>query len=89
MALIGLFYFVKRACSGVEVRRKDVERVVKNCNRCRSIDPSAIRWSTGELSVESVWYRVAYDVTHHGGVAYLLGFGGFIVLLSVGFQFGF
>ena len=54
------FYFVKRACSGVEVRRKDVERVVKNCNRCRSIDPSAIRWSTGELSVESVWYRVAY-----------------------------
>ena len=43
-----VLYFVKRACSGVEVRRKDVECAVKICNLCRSIDTSSVRWSVGD-----------------------------------------
>ncbi|KFD60909.1 LOW QUALITY PROTEIN: hypothetical protein M514_26898 [Trichuris suis] len=61
-------YFVRR--SEPTVTRRQVKSVVANCEACQSIDPSPIRWKPGSLSVE-VWQRLAMDVTHCGGQAYL------------------
>ena len=54
-----------------EVSRDEADRVVKNCQECQSIDPSAVRMDGGELSVDDDWRRVAMDATHHGQQRYL------------------
>ena len=54
-----------------EVSRDEADRVVKNCQECQSIDPSAVRMDGSELSVDDDWRRVAMDVTHHGQQRYL------------------
>ncbi|XP_067949646.1 uncharacterized protein [Watersipora subatra] len=51
---------------------KDViERVVKECQICKQIDPSPVRWERGNLEVEKVWHRLAVDITHVGRIPYL------------------
>ena len=54
-----------------QVNRRDVETVVKACERCNSIDPASVRFVHGELGVESIWSRLAADVTHVNGQAFL------------------
>jgi len=46
---------------------KLVQRVVRDCRPCCSIDPAPIRWDKGHLSVARSWSRVAVDVTHYKG----------------------
>ena len=62
-------YFAKEA--QLNVTRKDVEAVVRNCSQCNSIDPSPLQIEHGELAVEKDWQRVAIDVTHLGNQKYL------------------
>ena len=54
-----------------KVKRPDVVRVVKGCDRCQSIDPAPVTHKPGELSIDEVWCRIAVDVTHYKGEAYL------------------
>ena len=45
--------------------------MISDCELCSSIDPAPVKWRKGELTVETVWGRVAMDVTHVQGRAYL------------------
>jgi transposase InsO family protein len=64
-------HLVRRSHPGVAIARRDVESVVQACAQCRSIDPAPIQWERGTLEVEENWWRVACDITHHGGSKYL------------------
>ena len=48
-----------------EITRSEVERVVKECARCNSIDPAPVKWNSGHLYVDSCWERIAIDITHY------------------------
>ena len=54
--------------------RQQVKQEVAGCEACQWIDP-ALRGEnmvpTGDLSVDSNWFRVAVDVTHFNGQLYL------------------
>ena len=63
-------FIVKQCYPGIDVKRKKVEEVVKQCRRCKEIDPVPIRWKHGFLHVKAVWDRVACDVTHYGNKKY-------------------
>uniref|UniRef100_A0A5S6QBG4 Integrase catalytic domain-containing protein n=1 Tax=Trichuris muris TaxID=70415 RepID=A0A5S6QBG4_TRIMR len=63
------FYFAKR--SDPDITRRQVQAVVSGCEICKSIDPAPVKWRQGCLSVERVWQRLAMDITHCGGHAYL------------------
>ena len=39
---------------GPAVSRKDVQRVVKVCQVCQSIDPAPVKWAKGELNVDTI-----------------------------------
>ena len=52
------------------VRRGQIEKVVRECQRCQSIDPAPRTHREGELSVDEHWKRVAIDVTHFRSVPY-------------------
>lgn len=62
-------YFVKKY--GCCANRRDVKNVVSACDVCGSIDPPAVKWNRGSLSVEKVWDRLAIDITHFRGKSYL------------------
>jgi hypothetical protein len=64
-------YTVMKSCPKVNVTMKDVQQVVKTCERCNSIDPAPIRWEQGTLEVNQTWCRVACDVTHYNAKRYL------------------
>ena len=53
------------------VGKDDVKSVVKNCDKCQSIDPAPVSHTHGELGVDHVWGRLAIDVTHFRGLPYL------------------
>ena len=53
------------------VTRADVKSVIAGCDVCQSIDPAPVKWPPGKLDVDTVWQRVAMDVTHFRGRAYL------------------
>ena len=63
------FFFARRVLPGVT--KGLVREVVSGCELCRSFDPAPVKWRKGELSVDRVWERVAMDVTHVRGAAYL------------------
>lgn len=54
-----------------QVTRDEVERVVRACSQCNSIDPAPMKWRKGSLSVKNCWERVAVDTTHYGADMYL------------------
>ena len=56
---------------GSSVREEDVSKVVSECHICKRIDPAPVRWEKGELWVQDNWARLATDITHHNGAAYL------------------
>jgi ribonuclease HI len=64
-------FTVKRCHPDFDVSKQEVERVVKSCKECLSIDPSSIKWEPGHLDCEETWYRLAIDVTHYGLSKYL------------------
>ena len=53
------------------VTRQSVQRVVKGCERCQRIDPAPMVHEGGEIWVTGNWRRLAVDVTHYQGAAYL------------------
>jgi hypothetical protein len=53
------------------VKKEDVVKVVKQCLRCKEIDPAPVRYEKGTLEVDTVWERVACDVTHYGTQKFL------------------
>ena len=53
------------------VTRKEMQRVVKACQVCQSVDPAPVKWTRGELNVDKIWYRVCMDITHVKGYHYL------------------
>ena len=63
------WYFVKRREPGVSCRQ--VRKVVKECDVCKSIDPAPVQWTRGSLGVARVWQRVGMDITHCKGQHYL------------------
>jgi hypothetical protein len=65
------WYVVKQCFPGKEVKKEDVVKVVKQCLRCKEIDPAPVRYEKGSLEVDTVWDRVAFDVTHYGTQKFL------------------
>ena len=53
------------------VNRDQVRSVVRQCERCQSIDPAPQRWTHGSLSVTKCWDRVSMDVCHVNDQQYL------------------
>jgi hypothetical protein len=54
------------------VSRQMVKSVVSECRQCAMIDPAVtFRWQEGTLASNSVWQRLAVDITHVNGRAYL------------------
>ena len=53
------------------VTKQSVQRVVKGCERCQRIDPAPMVHRGGEIWVTGNWKRLAVDVTHYRGAAYL------------------
>lgn len=53
------------------ITKQQVKEVVKNCARCQSIDPAPLQHEVGGLEVNAVWERLAVDITHFHGIAYL------------------
>ncbi|XP_067932885.1 uncharacterized protein [Watersipora subatra] len=51
--------------------KKDIEEVLKHCHVCERVGPAPAHWETGQVDVESDWYRLATDVTHYQGIPYL------------------
>ena len=54
-----------------DVDKELVKTVVRECQRCQSIDPAPSRHVSGDLGTEQTWERLAIDVTHYRGVPYL------------------
>ncbi|XP_045108000.1 uncharacterized protein LOC123502800 [Portunus trituberculatus] len=55
----------------VRVTRAEARATVRQCEVCRKIDPAPAKWQHGSLSVTETWWRLATDVTHYLGSAYL------------------
>ena len=53
------------------VSREEVERCVRGCSQCWTIDPAPVKYDHGRLEVERNWSRLALDVTHLGMQSYL------------------
>ena len=53
------------------VARGSVQRVVRGCERCQSIDPAPVVHTRGEIGVDETWRRLAIDVTHYRQLLYL------------------
>ena len=57
--------------AGLQVERGDVDAIVRDCARCRVIDPNPVALERGDLSVDNMWSRLAVDITHYGNQLYL------------------
>ena len=53
------------------VKREEVRKVVKNCIQSQSIDPAPNIHDPGEIWTSKNWTRLAIDITHYRGEAYL------------------
>ncbi|KFD62788.1 hypothetical protein M514_05186 [Trichuris suis] len=62
-------YFVRRL--DPMVSKREVGRVVSECDICKSVDPAPAKWKYGVLEVSQMWQRVGLDVTHCGKDLYL------------------
>ncbi|XP_067931172.1 uncharacterized protein [Watersipora subatra] len=63
--------YAAQAKCGQAVSRADVEQVVSECQVCKRVDPPPVKWEKGSLIVEDNWWRLATDITHYNGTAYL------------------
>ena len=53
------------------IKWEEVQQVVKNCVCCQSIDPAPNTHDPGEIGTSMNWTRLAIDITHYLGGAYL------------------
>ena len=63
-------YFVKEIAPGVS--KATVKTIVRECEKCQSINPAPVHWSKGALNVKQTWHRVAMDITHCNGAHFLM-----------------
>ena len=63
-------YFARRDITR-SVTRGMVQAVVAQCQICKSVDPAPVNWRHGSLDVRETWWRLAIDITHFQGRAYL------------------
>ncbi|XP_045104967.1 uncharacterized protein LOC123500329 [Portunus trituberculatus] len=63
-------FFARRDISR-PVTRAEARATVRQCEVCRKIDPAPAKWQHGSLNVTETWWRLATDVTHYLGSAYL------------------
>ena len=61
-------YLVRKV--DLHIKREEVQKVVKNCVRCQSIDPALNIHDPGEIGTLKNWTRLAIDITHYRGGAY-------------------
>ena len=64
-------FHLAKAKWGSDICKKDVEQVVQQCHVCKRVDPAPVQWETGHISVTEDWFRLAMDITHYNGTAYL------------------
>ncbi|XP_065668199.1 uncharacterized protein LOC136088420 [Hydra vulgaris] len=64
-------YLMKQTYPKEKVCRKDVESVVKSCERCLLVDLAPIRWEEGNLEVGKSWQCLAIDINHYKLEIYL------------------
>uniref|UniRef100_A0A5S6QJ31 Uncharacterized protein n=1 Tax=Trichuris muris TaxID=70415 RepID=A0A5S6QJ31_TRIMR len=62
-------YFARRR--DPRISKREVRRVLSECDICKSIDPAPAKWKHGVLEVPQIWQRVGVDVTHYGKDLYL------------------
>ena len=55
----------------LHIKREEVQKVVKNCVRCQSINLAPNIHDPGEIGTSKNWTRLAIDITHYRGGAYL------------------
>ena len=65
-----MLYFVRMVSP--EVPKVAVQEVVRNCNKCQSIDQAPVHWKMGRLDVCKNWSRVGINVAHFGVWHYLM-----------------
>ena len=53
------------------IKWEEVQKVVKNCVQCQSIDPAPNIHDPGEIGTLKNWTRLAIDIIHYCGGAYL------------------
>ena len=58
-------YFVKMVSPGIP--KAAAREVIRNCDKCQSIDPGPMHWKMGRLDVRKNWSWVGMDVTHFWG----------------------
>ena len=63
-------FFARREISRA-VTRAEAREAVRQCEVCHMIDPTPAKWQRGSLSVAETWWRLAIDITHYLGRAYL------------------
>jgi len=64
-------FFVRKKFPQIEDPLGKTREVIRQCEKCASIDPAPVRWERGSLDVKSCWARLAIDVTHYGGKHFL------------------
>ena len=64
-------FLCQQKFAGCTVDKDLVQTVVKNCNRCQSIDPAPVRWERGTVEVDEPWTRLACDITYFDKIPYL------------------
>ena len=62
-------YLVRKA--DPHIKREEVQKVIKNCIRCQSIDPAPNTHYPGEIGTSKNSIRLAIDIAHYRGGAYL------------------
>ena len=53
------------------IKWEEVQKVVKNCVQCQSIDPTPNIHDPGEIGTSKNWTRLVIDITHYRRGAYL------------------
>lgn len=53
------------------ISRSEVEKCVRSCIKCQSVDPVPATHEEGSIAVGASWSRLAMDTTHYGGKCYM------------------
>ena len=60
-----MLYFVRVVSA--RIPRAALQEVIRNCDKCQSIDLAPMHWKMGRLDVYKNWSRIGMDVTYSGG----------------------
>ena len=69
MGVERMLYVVRKV--DPHIKREEVQKVVKNCIRCQSIDPAPNIHDPGKIGTSKNGSRLGINITHYHGGAYL------------------